>query len=527
MINSSETIAPVSRPGARINTDKTIPPAGMPAAGAVLAAGDTISDSYVISGRNENKGSQSTVYIAKKSGKTYAVKVYNNGWKPSPELQRFLATTRHPNIARVLESGEYNGSYYEIYEYFHEGTLENAGKLPISTITNIVIPSINEGLHELHKNGIVHCDIKPGNLFFSDDRKRIVIGDCAISGFMNSAGKYIDTIRGTPEYSPRVETIGTNAIMSPAFDYGSFGLVLCKVSTGRSLFEGMSLEEIAMARETGIVLPSQITGRLETLIKGLLKEEEDARWGYKEIKRWCDGEFMRPVGRNIYDRPKKEKKKEPLIFGRFDNNTIIVSTLDQLADAIVSHWDQAKRVVSRSDIVPFIRQFDNSLTDQIRELARMRDKDAAVFKLLTYLKGGSEDICFCGKRYEDLSDYVEKLASGSDETAIHFMTSGMLVFFLRFNGKDALLIDKLEKLISRGNAGDMETIRTICFALQGTRSIDIYGMTVNSLDDVINVFSRLPVSRIDLILNDASFLAWLNRMGYEHEVRKMREAFQS
>ena len=143
MINTAETIAPVSRPGARINADKTIPPAGMGIPAAALTAGETISDSFVISNAIENKGTQSSVYVAKKWGKTYAVKVYNNGWHPSPELQRFLATVRHPNVSRVIESGEYRGSYYEIYDYFHEGTLEDAGPLPVSVITNVIVPSIN------------------------------------------------------------------------------------------------------------------------------------------------------------------------------------------------------------------------------------------------------------------------------------------------------------------------------------------------------------------------------------------------
>ena len=60
-----------------------------------------------------------------------------------------------------------------------------AGALPINYIQNVIVPSINEGLHELHINGIVHCDIKPSNLFFSDDKDRIIIGDCGISGYIN------------------------------------------------------------------------------------------------------------------------------------------------------------------------------------------------------------------------------------------------------------------------------------------------------------------------------------------------------
>lgn len=114
------------------------------------------------------QGKQADVYLAKKWGKNYVVKHYHGGWKPSGKIKDFLSNVRHPNIAHVLENGIYGERYYEIYEHYSNGTLEEAGALPINYIQNVIVPSINEGLHELHINGIVHCDIKPSNLFFSD-----------------------------------------------------------------------------------------------------------------------------------------------------------------------------------------------------------------------------------------------------------------------------------------------------------------------------------------------------------------------
>lgn len=528
MINSAVTIAPEIKTGAKINANKTLPPTDFSMPGVVLNAGDTISDSFVISSAVETKGAQSDVYIAKKSSNTYAIKVYRNGWRPSSELEHFLATVRHPNIARVVESGVFRGSYYEIYEYFQEGTLESAGKLPLSTVINVLVPSINEGLHHLHKKGIVHCDIKPSNLFFSGDRSRLVIGDLAVSGFMNDEGIFIDTIRGTPEYSPGCRIIGTKAVMTPAYDYGSFGLVLCKAILGRSLFEGMSADEIALRRSIGITLPPQISGRLENLIYGLLDENENKRWGYDDVRRWCNLEYTPPQARNVYNRAKKKDQKiKPLVFGRFDNNTIIVTTLGQLSDAIKEHWDQARNIIKRPDLlIGFVRQFDESLVPEIKKLGQTHDPDAAVFRLYTCITGGSDSICYCGKIYTDLADYVEKLSSGRDETALKFLTSGMLVYFLRYNGKDEMQIDKLDQLIKRSSAKDMDSIKTICFALQGTRTVEIYGRKVGSIDEAITVIAGLPVGKIDALLHESDFLAWLSRMGYERDVRKMKEEFR-
>lgn len=525
MINSAETQPPKVQLGHFINTGETIPPSGISQGGQsiMLLAGESVADSYVISTLMEKQGKQSNVYLAKKWGKTYVIKLYHNGWHPSNQMQSFLTSVRHPNIAHVIECGDYNGHYYEVYEYFSEGTLEDVGPLSNSHIQNVIVPSINEGLHELHRNGIVHCDIKPSNLFYSNGESTVVIGDCGISGYTNSNGKLIDAVRGTPEYAPRVKALLWSAAMSPAYDYGSFGLVLCKAILGHSLFAGMSIEEISKAWDNGLELPNQISGRIGVLIKGLLNEDEEQRWSYSQVKRWCEGEYMRTTNWNIYSRTKKESTIKPLIFGRFDGQTISVSTLHQLANAVEQHWSQATRIVKRRELVEFVRQFDKTLADKIRELALYHDSDAAVYKLLLCIGDNPERIVYCGKDYGELPQYVEQLSSGKDETAKRFLSSGLLVFYLCQNDFEKSQIDKLESLIKRNGCEDMASISTICFALQGKKTIDIFGASVESLDSLVSVLGKCSIKEIDGLLESDRFIAWLNRMGYEKEMRRMKE----
>ena len=70
-------------------------------------------------------------------------------------------------------------------------------------------------------------------------------------------------------------------------------------------------------------LPSQINGRISILIKGLLNEDEEQRWGYIQVKRWCEGEYMRPTNRSIYAKAKTKVQNKPLIFGKFDGQIIL------------------------------------------------------------------------------------------------------------------------------------------------------------------------------------------------------------
>ena len=523
MINTAATQPPVSNK--RINASETIPPGGNSKEKPnILSVGESVSDSYIINSALSVQGKQSNVYLAKKWGKSYIVKIYHNGWKPSTQLQTFLSNTQHPNIANIIECGEYHGNYYEIYNYYSEGTLENSEPLSAKQIQSVIIPSINEGLHELHRNSIVHCDIKPSNLFWADNGKRVIIGDCGISEYTNTNGKLIDAVRGTPEYAPRVKALLWSAAMSPAYDYGSFGLVLCKMVLGHSLFEGMSLEEIAKAWERGIELPSQINGRLSVLIKGLINEDEDQRWGYMQVKRWCEGEYMRPSTRSLYTREKKESNIKPLIFGRLDNHIVSVSSLYQLEQAIKSHWSQATNVVKRRELIDFLNQFNKELAETVREFSKGQDADAAVYKLLVAIADDPHVIFYCGKDYPSLSDYIEQLSSGHDEVAKRFLSSGLLIYYLRRNEYEKSKVDELELLIRRNGCDNMAAISTICFAIQGKKTIDILGETVETLDQLIPVLHKCSIKEIDELLKNDKFIAWLNRMGLEKEMRKMKEA---
>lgn len=520
-MNAAETQLPNAQLF-RINAADTISPDVIGSNTSTLLSGETVADSFVINKLLEKQGKQSNVYLAKKFGKNYIVKVYKDGWKPSERMQTFLTSVSHPNIAHVVEHGMHNGSYYEIYDYYAAGTLEDTKELSNAHIQNVIVPSINEGLHELHRNGIVHCDIKPSNLFYNNEEDRVIIGDCGISGYTNSNGKLIDGMRGTPEYAPRVKSLLWSAALSPAYDYGSFGLVLCRAILGHSLFEGMSVEEISRAWENGIELPSKISGRLLTLIKGLINEDEEQRWGYQQVKRWCEGEYISPASRNAYVRAKRTQTNRPLVFGQFDGEMLIVTSLHQLAMAIKKYWNQATKVIKRRELVDFVQQYDNNLSKEIRRLSLLQDVDSAVFQLLQSIDD-DEAIYYCGKKYASLADYVESLSSGCDKEAKRFLTSGLLVFYLRKNGADKIQVDRLEQLIQRSGSSDMSAISTICFALQGKKSIEVFGVKVDSLEKLVSVISDKSIADINRMLADDKFIAWINNLGYEREMRRLKE----
>ena len=102
------------------------------------------------------------------------------------------------------------------------------------------------------------------------------------------------------------------------------------------------------AWERGLVLPNQLEQNLREIILGLIDDDEDQRWGYREVKHWSEGYFIRKtVQPDGFRRRRGEKPVRPLIFGRFSGQTVAVATLEQLAGAIRNHWEHTGRLFKR------------------------------------------------------------------------------------------------------------------------------------------------------------------------------------
>lgn len=488
-----------------------------------LQIGANIAGSYIVTS-NENKGGkQADIYYVKKWGKTYVAKIYKNGWKPSIKLQEFLKEVNHPNIVHVVESGDINGNYYEIYDYYPEGTLEDKDIYSFSFLKNIAIPSINEGLHELHKNGIVHCDIKPSNLFLCDNGNRVLIGDLGLSDYLNDNGKFIDLVRGTPEYAPPVYSLFDTATISPAYDYGALGLVICRLAAGYSLLGGMTIDEIAYAWDKGIEIPSSINIKLRELIQGLLNKKEDERWGYKDVKRWYEGEFLSGTARKTrIPRNNRSKTNNSLIFGKFDDEIIVVESLHQLAVAIKNNWEQAKVIVRRRELTDFVKKFDLELSKKVNELSYTFTDDEAVFRLL-YLIENSNRIFYRGKDYGILRDYISCLDKLSDENAIEFANSGLLVCFLKFRGADIGAIRKIEQIINSSKGDDVLAIKSICYSIEDAGEFKHDNMSFASLNEFIETLSSMDMKTIVPFIKSDEVVAWLFSMGLGNKVFKIKE----
>jgi len=205
--------------------------------------------------RELGQGGMGTVYLAKDSGlnRYVALKILRSDLGDDPSFSRkFLeevevtASLAHPNIIRVFTLGEQEGRLYLVMEHLDEPSLENRmDKQPKVSEREVLeigigIASALQFAHE--ETGLIHRDIKPGNILFG--RGNIPkLADFGLAAGARTALGQQDEIWGTPYYvSPERLLREPEDIRS---DIYSLGATLYHAMAGRPPFEAETAEEVA------------------------------------------------------------------------------------------------------------------------------------------------------------------------------------------------------------------------------------------------------------------------------------------
>jgi serine/threonine protein kinase len=205
--------------------------------------------------RELGQGGMGTVYLAKDSGlnRHVALKILRSDLGEDPSFAtKFLeevevtASLAHPNIIRVFTLGEQDGRLYLVMEHLDQPSLEDSmqtrGKISEKEVLEIGI-GIASALQFAHEEtGLIHRDIKPGNILFG--RGNIPkLADFGLAAGARSALGQQDEIWGTPYYvSPERLLREPEDIRS---DIYSLGATLYHAVAGRPPFEAETAEEVA------------------------------------------------------------------------------------------------------------------------------------------------------------------------------------------------------------------------------------------------------------------------------------------
>jgi len=220
-------------------------------------------------------------------GRTVAIKILKDEYMGDPGfLERFRAEARHAalvnheGIASVFDYGEENGSAFLVMELVPgealSTILEREGSLSSDKTLDIVAQTAS-ALQAAHAAGLVHRDIKPGNLLITPDG-RVKITDFGIARIADQVPlTATGQVMGTVQYLSPEQASGHAA--SPATDIYSLGIVAYESLAGKRPFTGESQVAIAMAQinDTPPPLPPTVATPVQNLVMSMIAKKPDER----------------------------------------------------------------------------------------------------------------------------------------------------------------------------------------------------------------------------------------------------------
>ena len=194
------------------------------------------------------RGGMATVYRAtdERLERPVAVKVLAAPYADEPAFaDRFLAEARiaaslsHPNLAHVYDSGRDDGRSFMVLELLDRhrsvrSVLSEEGRLVPERAAQVGL-EVLAGLEPLHASGLVHCDVKPGNVMVGPDGTKLI--DFGIARPLDGQMAATTSIGSLHAMSPEQLR---GAPLTPASDLFAVGVLLYECLTGRVPFAGGS-----------------------------------------------------------------------------------------------------------------------------------------------------------------------------------------------------------------------------------------------------------------------------------------------
>ena len=280
------------------------------------------------------RGGQGVVYRAqqKSLNRTVALKVIGVGaWATESHLRRFrreaeaAASLNHPSIVPIHEIGECEGYCYYSMNLIEGGQLDEIVRrelLPTRRAAEI-IARLARTVHYAHEHGILHRDIKPGNVLL-DREGEPHLTDFGLARLIETESDVTRStdVLGTPGYMAPEQATGGSAAVTSASDTYGLGAVLYQLLTGRPPFAGKtSYETVRLLLETDPAplrsLNPKIDRDLSTICLKCLEKDPRRRYPSalalaEDLERWLRREPIQARRAGVFVRGKKWLQRKPM-----------------------------------------------------------------------------------------------------------------------------------------------------------------------------------------------------------------------
>src|SRR5258705_8398614 len=249
-------------------------------------------------------GGMGEVYRARDTrlDRTVAIKILPAHLSDRPEARerfereaRAISSLNHSNICHLYDVGSQDGISYLVMEYLEGESLADRlrkGQLPLDLVLRYGV-DVCEGLDQAHRTGVVHRDLKPGNIMLVKSGAKLMDFGLAKPSLVAVDGGLSSLKTTAPSLTAEGSLVGTFQYMSPEqvegkevdgrSDIFSLGAVLYEMVTGRRAFDGKSQLSVASAilekePESIIVVKPMMPPALDHAIRTCLSKDPENRW---------------------------------------------------------------------------------------------------------------------------------------------------------------------------------------------------------------------------------------------------------
>src|SRR6266480_7221412 len=283
------------------------------------------------------RGGQGVVFRARQKSlnRIVALKVIGLGhWATEAHLKRFrleaeaAARLEHPGIVPIHEVGERDGSCYFSMKFIEGGQLDEVARRTPMSIRQAVelITKVARTVHYAHERGILHRDIKPGNILL-DAKGEPHLTDFGLARLLESESTVTRTLEvlGTPSYMAPEQAVGNNAAVSSVTDVYGIGAVLYQLLTGHPPFAGgTTFETVRLVLDTEPRQPRlsnpKVDRDLATICLKCLEKDPHRRYSSalalaEDLERWLKHEPIRARRTGLVTQGRKWLRRNPTAAG--------------------------------------------------------------------------------------------------------------------------------------------------------------------------------------------------------------------
>ena len=332
------------------------------------------------------RSGQGVVYRARQKGlnRIVALKVIGLGhWATEAHLRRFrteaeaAAQLDHPSIVPIYDIGERDGACYFSMKLVEGGQLDELVRCRPLSIREAaqLIAKVARTLHYAHERGVLHRDVKPGNILL-DKRGEPHLTDFGLARLVEKESNVTRTmdVLGTPSYMAPEQAAGANENLTSATDIYGLGAVFYHLLSGQPPFAGgTTYETIKMVLEKEPRNPRLWNARIDrdvaTICLKCLEKDPSRRYASalqlaEDLERWLKHEPIRARRAGMLVRSRKWIRREPRV-------AILAGASVLLVGVVIFFWRGRDSFVPREDsIAVVIRSADTESASFAHEYSR-------------------------------------------------------------------------------------------------------------------------------------------------------------